>query len=510
VSLADYRLKHILSNGLSRWQPFLILFVALALGIAVAQLPLRWALGLLVFGTFVVLSIIQPLIPLGAALIAGPFGAYENVFLGDLILESGQLLFLLAIASWAGNRLIYRPGRIPKPPLLIPLIVLIAVSAVTLLTAGSFEAGIKELAKWIEICIAMVVVFDLAFYQKRSQERTNFGDSAWSNLRRERWFIIMLLVAGLIQALIGIWQFAFQESGPDHFVLLERFYRAYGTFMQPNPFGGFMGITASLAIGTLVGTVLYLVINRGKNQKPDFRDAGWLLFLAIAAIVSVAALAFSWSRGAWLGFTLGMIVMTLFLPIRRRYGLFLLGAGFILFMVALRMQWIPPSIMERVTGAGESLVIEDVRGLNIDEQNYAVIERLAHWQAAIGMASDNLWLGVGFGNYENAYPDYELLNWPFPLGHAHNYYLNVLAETGVVGLLAYLVFWAIVFYQLLKLLRMNGWPRRGVALGLLAAWTAVSMHHLVDKLYVNNMYIFMGIMLGLQQILVLDNDSSNS
>jgi O-antigen ligase len=465
---------------------------------------------LLVFGAFVILSIIQPLIPLGVALIAGPFGAYENVILGDLILESGQLLFLLAIASWAGNRLIYRPGRIPRPPLLIPLIVLIAVSAVTLLTARSFEAGIKELAKWIEICIAMVVVYDLAFYRKRNPERNDFGDSAWSNLLRERWFIIMLLVSGLVQAIIGIWQFALQESGPDHFVILERFYRGYGTFMQPNPFGGFMGITACLAIGTLVGTVLYLITYWRKNQKPNSRDAGWLLFLTFAAIVSVAALAFSWSRGAWLGFTFGMIVMTLFLPIRRRYGLFLLGAGFIIFMVALRMQWMPPSILERISGVGESLVFEDVRGINIDEVNYSVIERLAHWQAAIGMASDNLWLGVGFGNYESAYPDYELLNWPFPLGHAHNYYLNVLAETGVVGLLTYLAFWAIVFYQLLKLLRMNGWPRRGVALGLLAAWTALSIHHLVDKLYVNNIYIFMGIMLGLQQILFLDNDSPNS
>jgi O-antigen ligase len=317
-------------------------------------------------------------------------------------------------------------------------------------------------------------------------------------------------MAGLVQAIIGIWQFAFQESGPDHFVILQRFYRAYGTFMQPNPFGGFMGITASLALGTLLGVALYLVTNWRRNQKLDFRDTGWLLFLIISSLVLVAALAFSWSRGAWLGFAFGLIVMTLFLPIRRRYGLFLLVAGFFIFMVALRMQWVPPSILERVSGVGESLVFEDVRGMNIEEENYSVIERLAHWQAAIGMARDNLWLGVGFGNYESSYPEYELLNWPFPLGHAHNYYLNVLAETGVIGLLAYLAFWATVFYQLLKILRMKDWPRRGVALGLLAAWTAVSIHHLVDKLYVNNMYIFMGVMLGLQQILILENDNTHS
>jgi len=44
------------------------------------------------------------------------------------------------------------------------------------------------------------------------------------------------------------------------------------------------------------------------------------------------------------------------------------------------------------------------------------------------------------------------------------------------------------------------------ALGLLAAWTAISVHHVVDKLYVNNMFIYFGVMLGLQQVLDKQND----
>jgi O-antigen ligase len=110
-------------------------------------------------------------------------------------------------------------------------------------------------------------------------------------------------------------------------------------------------------------------------------------------------------------------------------------------------------------------------------------------------------LGVGFGNYEAAYPAFALINWPDALGHAHNYYLNLLAETGVVGLGAYLFFWAAVFWQTLTVLGQLKWPERGIALGLLAAWVALATHHLVDKLYVNNIYIHLGVMLGLLQLL---------
>jgi O-antigen ligase len=87
------------------------------------------------------------------------------------------------------------------------------------------------------------------------------------------------------------------------------------------------------------------------------------------------------------------------------------------------------------------------------------------------------------------------------LGHAHNYYLNTLAETGVLGLLAYGLLWTAVSFQTIRQLRRLDWPWRGIALGLLGAWTAVTVHHLVDKLYVNNIYIHLGVMFGLLQLL---------
>jgi O-antigen ligase len=180
----------------------------------------------------------------------------------------------------------------------------------------------------------------------------------------------------------------------------------------------------------------------------------------------------------------------------------LLVAGALLWG-GVRAGLVPAGVSERLVSFQADLRFGDMRGVPINDSNYAVVERLAHWQAAVGMARDDLWLGVGFGNYAADYAKYALLNWPDALGHAHNYYLNLLAEVGVVGLAAYGVLWTAVFWQTMCILRRaDGWER-GIALGLLGVWTALTLHHFVDKLYVNNLYVHLGVMFGLLQILDL-------
>ncbi|MCA9906968.1 MAG: O-antigen ligase family protein, partial [Anaerolineae bacterium] len=190
----------------------------------------------------------------------------------------------------------------------------------------------------------------------------------------------------------------------------------------------------------------------------------------------------SWSRGAWLGFAAGGAALVLFWPRRRWLGGVMMAGITAVFLLGSTFNLIPAAISNRLTSFSEDFRLGDVRGVDVNDNNYAVIERLAHWQAALGMARDRLWLGVGFGNYEPAYADYALINWPAPLGHAHNYYLNLLAEVGVVGLLAYALLWTAVFWQTIRLLSVD-WPQRGIVLGLLAVWVGLSVHHLVDKLY---------------------------
>lgn len=493
------------------WRPPVILALAVLLGLALARLPLPLAAVLVVAPAALLIILIQPLAGLALTLLAGPLGALEAVTLGPALLNSGQLLLLLTLAAWLARSLLQRRLPLSRTALNAPLVLFIAVATLSLMRAPSLELGLIEAVKWLQIGAVMLLVAGSATRRRGHAAGGPVTRRAQSHTRP---LVAMLLLAGLSQALIGSWQFGLRGDGPEHFLVLGRFYRAYGTFEQPNPFGGFMNLTALLGTGTLLGLVAAYRQDARAGRKERARPAGsghapgpipasltWLLLVLLCTAATTIGLLFSWSRGAWLGFAAAAAVLLLFWPRQRRHGLLLLLAAGLAFWAALQTGIAPAGVSRRLSGFAQDLRFGDVRGVDINDANYAVLERLAHWQAALAMAGDYPWLGVGFGNYEPAYPDYALVNWPFPLGHAHNYYLNILAEAGFLGLAAYGFFWAAVFRQTVAVLRRLDWPQRGVALGLLAAWTALSVHHLVDKLYVNNVYIHLGAMLGLLQLL---------
>ncbi len=459
------------------------LALALAAGTAVAALPLPVAGLLVAGGAAVTATLIQPLVGLTLALLAGPFGALESVIVGGASLDSSQLLLALTLCAWLARGVARREIRLPRTGRVVgvPLLAFAAIGALSLVSAPSLALGFKELAKWVEMGLVAWVVVDLAGRQE-------------ARAARSRWIVAAVLASGLVQALIGVWQFGLRGHGPEHFLILHRFYRAYGSFEQPNPFAGFLGLALPLALGACIG----LLHRKRSDQASAFiHQAAGVGALLLAAAVLAAALLMSWSRGGWLGASAGLAAMIVLLPRRGWVRLLVIVGLATIAWAGLQSGLVPQSIAGRLSGFSEYLEVQDARGADITPENYAVLERVAHWQAALAMADDRPWLGVGLGNYQAAYADYALLNWPYPLGHAHNYYLNLLAETGALGLAAYLLFWATVVVLTVRVLRRAPYPRRGLALGLMGTWVHLSVHHLVDKLYVNNIYLHLGALLGL-------------
>ena len=401
-----------------------------------------------------------------------------------LPLTIDQILLLIGALVWFGG-LVARRGRLlrlERNPTLIATILLTAVFAIGAWQSASLSEWLKEWLKWL---VMAALIWQLSF------ERGG----------RWRWLVFAVAVAAAGNALVGLYIFL-GGSGADHLLILGRFYRAFGTFGQPNPFGGFMGIALPICSMAAWGVAGRLWTNWRAGKPVHAAQIAQLLAWTGAALLVAVALLASWSRGAWLGTAVAALVLVIALPRRLLHGLLLALTAVALAVVLWQTGILPDALVSRLTSSVVDLVsINDVRGIDAHAGNYAVIERLAHWQAAVEMARDHPYFGVGLGNYSVRYEQYRLINWQLPLGHAHNTYLNLLAETGMVGLLAYLTYWAVMLRICWSLRRHPDILARSLGVGLLGCWIYLAAHSFFDYLFVNTLFLHMGVLLSVQAIL---------
>jgi O-antigen ligase len=358
---------------------------------------------------------------------------------------------------------------LPHPPLLWPLLALLAMLGLSLIDAQSYREGLPELLKWVQV---------LALY---------LAVTAVLPRRRAGWLIGGLLLAGAGQALLGLYQFVTQ-TGPEPFILLGRFMRAHGAFGQPNPYAGYLGLIAPLAIS--------LALWAWTSQP----RTGWSLRLALLAAAGLITLGLlvSWSRGAWLAFAAAVAVVVV-AHTRRAAPLVVVLAGLAALAVGLLggAELLPASITGRLADLREFAGLVDVARTEVTDANFSVIERIAHWQAALAMWRDYPWLGVGAGNYAVIYAAYNLPRWYEPLGHAHNIYLNFAAETGLLGLLAYLWLWLASLWQAARTAASGDRLPAAIGAGVLGALVAATVHNFFDNLWVQHIYLTLALLLGL-------------
>lgn len=449
-----------------------LLLLLLAGGAALAVLPLSLAGLLVVGGTVVVAVLVRPAVGLYLLIVAVPFGSVREITLGGMTVGASEALIGLSLAAWLAQMVARREIAPTLPPLTLPLLLFVAAALISLPGALSLKYSLKEIIKWLQ-------VLGLYVFAANVLDR-----------RGARLLILVLVLTGAAAALHGWVQF-FTRSGPEGFVLFDRFMRAYGTFEQPNPYAGYLGLVAPLALSLAL---------EGRAIGGASRSAAVLFFGAVCAIV-VAAMGMSWSRGAWLGLAASTSVVVA-VRSRRAAALFaaLVAIGALLLILS-SFQLLPDFLTQRFADVLPYLRPFDVRDVEVTDANFAVVERMAHWQAGWQMWSEHPWRGVGIGNYEPVYPAYHIPPWEEPLGHAHNYYLNVAAEAGLIGLLAYLLLWGAAFWQALGTMRRSTAWDRAAAVGVLGVLVHLSVHNLFDNLFVHNMYAHVAVLLALLPVL---------
>jgi O-antigen ligase len=475
----DTRIKHAAQRSVDLPQTLRIAawavgLVVVGVAVAVPEQAQDAALGVLGVGAAVA-ALIQPLVLVPLLLLAVPFGSRASAVdtstststSTDATIGAAELLVALLALAWLARGVRRRELNVYSGSMVVAILAMVALAGVSIGYAGDKTLAIKEMLKWLELLLVLLIVVDLARQPTAA-----------------RWVIGALLVAGAAEAAYGVLQFA-TGSGPGAFEL-QGALRAFGHFDQPNPFAGYLTTILPLAVCMCLC----------RDNPTPFR---WLAAAASAAMI--LGIGLSQSRGAWLGGLIATLCLLLAWSGWTRRLLIPCALGASLALALAVSGALPAAILDRLGQTVEYFGIFDVRTVDLTSDNWAVVERMAHWQAGWYMFLDHPWLGVGAGNYAQAYPDYYVGSWIEPLGHAHDYYLNMLAELGVVGGGLLLLLLGIAFRQLGGAL-VRSEPQAGsfwraVLAGVFGGLIVFCVHNLFDSLFVHSVNVQIGVLLGL-------------
>ena len=210
-----------------------LLLIVLTVGLSIALLPLTLAGGAILGSIFFLATLIRPEYGLYLLILAVPFGSVREIAVSGFTVGAAEALVGLVLAAWLARMVAAREVKIIYPPLLLPLLIFLGAILLSLTGALSLRYSFKETLKWLEVLGIYLFVANVIVRQQAKV------------------VVLLMLLAGIGQALLGFYQF-FGRVGPQAFVVLGRFVRAYGTFEQPNPYAGYLGLTAALALGVVV------------------------------------------------------------------------------------------------------------------------------------------------------------------------------------------------------------------------------------------------------------------
>jgi hypothetical protein len=198
----------------------------------------------------------------------------------------------------------------------------------------------------------------------------------------------------------------------------------FGPFVDRNHFATWTILAVPLCLG-------YLVAHASAHRRHDVPRATWhrrlrhvldarAIWLAASVCLMLVALVASLSRSGLVGMAVALVAASAMRSARpggsaaARWITVALGAA----LVAAAIRVNPGTVVERFTVAGG-----------------AAQNRLAIWRETLPVVQDFWLTGTGAGTFETAMLAYQRLPAPFRINAAHNHYLQVAAEGGLlVGL----------------------------------------------------------------------------
>ncbi|MBI4022605.1 O-antigen ligase family protein [Candidatus Berkelbacteria bacterium] len=460
--------------------------LAAMLGVAgiasVGELGTIALVGTILVGIVTALAILRdPVRGLWLILFFLPFERIPSLDVGGITVRINFFLGAVTLVAWAllwlreRRRLAPNPIRLPAY-LLAGAILLSATLALEQSRAGLVIVFILFTASFELVVVNLLTTKD-----------------------RLRTALTVLWASATVVGLFAIYQFVGDVAGlsPSLTGLRELYTKAIFGFprvqafsIEPLYLGNFLLLPISL-----VASTLFL-------QVPGWsRPWRWAL-LGLLLLILVLTL----SRGAYLALAAAGLVILATLPhqtLTPRHILALLAIGLVALVGAA-------GFVSR--GQGDALARftshATVSDFSFGESTQG---RFATYETALRAWRTSPWLGIGIGNYgpfDKGYPAGPVDDWPI----VNNEYLELLAETGVIGLGAFLVLALVLLHRSVVAYRATRDPLLTAALvGVTAAFVGTLIqYNFFSTLYIIHVWVLVGLLVAVQNlILIRAADRSN-
>jgi putative inorganic carbon (HCO3(-)) transporter len=282
------------------------------------------------------------------------------------------------------------------------------------------------------------------------------------SLDRNKLLFILVGVGGIV-SLFGIIQYLFVNiTMPQRWLDRtlydpQQYKRVFSTFMNPNVLAGYIIFVISFSVALL----------HRKN---------WLVIIIL--VLSLLCLFFTFSRGGWLG--AAAAILTVIGMKRDNKSAWVLVVTFTVLLAAF---W--PEISGRANGLLEDSTFK---------------YRIEIWKTAVEVFMDYPLFGCGFGTAWRVIPETSP-NINAIVGHAHNLYLNFAMETGIFGLVSFVVFIGSRIVRGYKKFKASYGSERDLAAGIIGGLVGMLFHGIVDAVPIApQLGIIIWLLLGLAGI----------
>jgi O-antigen ligase len=364
------------------------------------------------------------------------------------------LLTAVIVVLWAIDAFGTGFFRFNKSLLQIPVIGTVVYALVQIIPFGNHAemGGVSGIGRTISVepfWTQMFALHFLALFFILAASLT-YLDSA-SRLRK---MTLLITIFGFGFAFFAILQSVLSPTKIYGIYEIE-YAKPFGSFVNRHNFAAFM----EMAIAVPLGLLFAGVIPRDKR----------LIYLTAIGLMGIA-LILSGSRGGLVSL-LAMVVFILILTSKTR------GSGQMALKIGLTVLLVAVIIGGAILIGGESSL---TRLAETAASEDITTNRTHIWNVTLQVVKNNLPFGAGIGAFAAAYTPYDTMNGIERVEQAHNDYLQILADAGIVGLILAGFFIYQLFRTGLQNIKTDNLFRRGIAIGAFAGCFAILIHSLFD------------------------------